>query len=260
MTRLADTHCHLYMKGLSHRLDEVFRNASGAGVERYMLVSSDEQSSFEVVSMLGRFSEKGVYGAVGVHPHDSKSVAEGLPEELTDLAGNERVLAVGETGLDYYYDHSPRDIQKKVFSMHIGFAREAGKPLIIHARDSYNDVLSLLEKEKAHECGGVIHCFSGTTADAARALKLGFYISFAGPVTYPRNGGLRKAAAVIPEDRILCETDSPFLAPQPVRGATNEPAMVRHVYEAVAAARGVPLEELAPKIWRNASDLFGWPD
>jgi TatD DNase family protein len=168
------------------------------------------------------------------------------------------VVAIGETGLDFHYDPSPRNLQRDCFRQHIDLAINSGKPLVVHVREAYDEALDVLRRENADRCGGVIHCFAGEWRHAVEALDLGFYVSFAGPVTYPRSTGLREVAAKIPMDRLLCETDSPYLAPQPWRGKSNQPAYVAAVYETVAATRGIPIEELAEEVWRNAARLFGW--
>jgi len=255
---LADTHCHLDMEQFREDLETVLDRAAEAGLRRLLVVGSDETSSFAVHRLALDYADRGVFAAVGVHPHDASSAAEGLSAELHDLANAPCVAAIGETGLDYHYDHSPRDVQRRVFADHVAWAVKAGKPLVVHIREAYDDALALLRSEDASRCGGVIHCFSGTWEDAKAALDLGFYVSFAGPVTFPRSAELREIAGRIPTDRILCETDAPYLAPQPFRGKRNEPAYVRFVYETLATARKTTFEALAEHVWKNAEALFGW--
>lgn len=265
--RLFDSHCHLDMPEFAENRGEVLRRAYDAGVRRILLAAYDERSSFDVLRIASEncASDIEIWAASGVHPHDADSVADGLPEELTDLSANAHVAAIGEMGLDYYYDNSPRDTQAKVFACQIEWARNARKPIIVHLRnaadrtegDAYRDAIRIMKEENASDCGGVIHCFSGNQADAKAALDLGFYISLAGPLTYPKAAELREAAAFVPLDRLLCETDSPYLAPQRNRGRRNEPAYVRDVYEKLAEVRGAPLEELAEIIWENGDRLFG---
>lgn len=264
--RLFDSHCHLDMKDFHGRVSEVLQNAYDAGLRRVLLAACDEMSSYEAIRIAGEHEDSGVeiWAAAGVHPHDASSVARGLPEELTDLAASDRVVAIGEMGLDYYYDNSPRKIQAQVFEEQIEWAQSAEKPIIVHLRnaerraegDAYADAIRILKSGHAEDCGGVIHCFSGEKKDAKAALDMGFYISFAGPLTYPKAQELRDVAAYVPGDRILCETDSPYLAPQSRRGKRNEPAGVREVYEKMAEVRGIPLETLSEEIWRNADRLF----
>lgn len=265
--RLFDSHCHLDMEEFHGRIDEILERARTAGIKRILLAACDETSSYEVLRIATRGNAAGIeiWAAAGVHPHEAESTASGLPEELTDLTQNTRVVAVGEMGLDFYYDHSPRNIQIQVFEWQIEWAKKAKKPIIVHLRnesnreegDAYKEAISIMKKNNAQECGGVIHCFSGNKDDAKAALDLGFYISFAGPLTYPKAQELRDVAAYVPLDRIFCETDSPYLAPQSHRGKRNEPALVRDVYEKMAEIKNMPLEKLAEDIWRNSEELFG---
>lgn len=265
--RLFDSHCHLDMPEFAGGRGEVLSRAYDAGVRRILLAAYDERSSFEVLRIASESgaSDIEIWAASGVHPHDADSVAGGLPEELTDLSANALVVAIGEMGLDYYYDNSPRDAQAQVFARQIEWARNAKKPIIVHLRnaadraegDAYLDAIRIMKEGNASDCGGVIHCFSGDRTDVKAALDLGFYISFAGPITYPKATELREAAALVPLDRLLCETDSPYLAPQRNRGRQNEPAYVRDIYEKLAEVRGAPLEELAEAIWENGERLFG---
>lgn len=265
--RLFDSHCHLDMEEFGGQVTEVLQRAYDAGVRRILLAACDERSSYEVLRIASQSAASGVeiWAASGVHPHDASGVAGGLPDELTDLSANARVVAIGEMGLDYYYDNSPRDVQAQVFAWQIEWARRAKKPIIVHLRnaadraegDAYRDAIRIMREGNASDCGGVIHCFSGELSDAKAALDLGFTISFAGPLTYPKALALRDVAASVPLDRILCETDSPYLAPQRNRGRRNEPAYVRDVYEKMAEIRGMTLEKLAEALWENGERLFG---
>lgn len=265
--KLFDSHCHLDMEDFKGRVDEALKNAYDAGVRRVLLAACDEMSSYEAIRLAEK--EKNgrvkVWASAGVHPHDASGVAAGLPEELTDLSANTHVVAIGEMGLDFYYDNSPRKVQSEVFEWQIEWAKRAGKPIIVHLRnaekraygDAYREAIAIMKKTDASACGGVIHCFSGEMDDARSALDMGFYISIAGPVTYPKAQSLRDVAAYVPLDRLLCETDSPYLAPQSRRGKRNEPALVREVYEKIAEVRKIPLEELAEAAWQNGDRLFG---
>lgn len=265
---LFDSHCHLDMKDFQGKVDDVLSRAHEAGVRRILLAACDESSSYEVLAIAGR-KDTGAGGvelwnAAGVHPHEASGVSDGLPEGLTDLGLNPHIVAIGEIGLDYYYDHSPRDVQIRVFVEQIEWARNVAKPIIVHLRnaetrqagDAYGEAMRILKAEEAEACGGVIHCFSGDRDDARSALDLGFYISFAGPLTYPKATTLREVAAYVPLDRLLCETDSPYLAPQSRRGRRNEPAYVREIYEKMAEVRNIPLPVLTEAIWENAERLF----
>ncbi len=265
---LVDTHCHLNKEYYPGGLSEIFENALRADVKRVLLSSADLASSAEAVSLAENHEGlPEVWALAGVHPHEASSVSHGLPKELEELAANRKVSAVGEIGLDFYYDHSPRDIQREVFRAQIRLAKKLCKPVVLHVRDSADislgdansETLAILREESADSVGGVIHCFSGNAQNAVDALEMGFYISFAGPVTYPKNKALREIAMdIVPMERILCETDSPYLAPQQIRGKTNEPCYVRSVYEMISMLKGISLEEFAAAVKENGERLFGW--
>jgi TatD DNase family protein len=246
------------MSPLAEDIEGVLSRAREYGVFRMLVVASDRPSSHDVVRIAESLAGEGLSAAVGIHPHEAETARDGLPEDICDLARKDVVVAVGETGLDYYYDNSPRDLQRKLFREHVRLAKEVKKPLVVHVRDAFEDAFKILEEEDAASCGGVIHCFCGTVEDARKAVDMGFFVSFSGLVTFPSAKGLRKTVALLPEDVILCETDSPFLAPQPMRGRTNEPANVRYVYEEVARARTVGLEDFALAVKNNAARLFRW--
>ncbi|MDR1048873.1 MAG: TatD family hydrolase [Synergistaceae bacterium] len=266
-----DSHCHLNSEQLREDAPGVVRRAADAGVKRLLVVGSDIESSAEAVKLAHVYEREGVYAAVGVHPHDSKILrGTALPEELLKLADDPRVAAIGETGLDYYYEHSPRGVQQDAFRLHIAWAARIGKPLVIHVRDALpdddgaakntamEDALKIL-KETAEESPPLLfHCYAGGLEYLDAMRELDAYLSVGGPVTWPKNEALRETAAKIPENRLLCETDSPWLAPKPYRGKVNEPAYVRFVYETVAEARGISADALARALDANASRLFGW--
>jgi TatD DNase family protein len=246
------------MEEFAPDLDEVLSRAAGAEVESILVVGSDEVGSAAALELVKTRGKGGLFAAVGIHPHESSSAFSGIPNALKKMARSPEVVAIGETGLDFFYEHSPRDVQERVFAEHVALAKRVKKPLVVHVRDAYPEALEILKSEGAHECGGVIHCFSGSLEDAFTAIELGFFISFAGPLTYPKNAGLRDVAAALPLERLLCETDAPFLSPQPRRGRRNEPSNVAYVYQALAEAREIPLEECAGALWENASRLFRW--
>jgi TatD DNase family protein len=256
---LADTHCHVLAADYPD-MSETFERAAAAGVTRMLVAGSDLRTSREAIDVADRYSSFGVHAAAGVHPHEAVHASGRLPDGIRELALHPRVAAVGETGLDYYYDHSPRDMQRSCFLEHVRFAGEIGKPLIIHGRDSYDDLRAILRKETGGAARGVVHCFSGTEEDAADLLDMGLYLSFGGPLTFRRSDALRDLFRTLPEERILLETDSPWLTPHPLRGKRNEPSYVRMVYERAAEIRGVPLERLAAAVFKNAALLFGWAD
>jgi len=263
--KLFDSHCHLDMEEFHGDLDGVYERASEAGVRRVLLAACDRPTSSEVIRMANEGNSRGVevWASAGVHPHEAAGVAGGLPESLTELSSRDEVLAIGEIGLDYYYDNSPRGTQRDVFERQLDWASRAGKPILTHLRnarernegDAYGEAMAII-KNFPSLAGGVIHCFSGDKRDARAVLDLGFYVSFAGPLTYPKAEELREAAAYAPLDRILCETDSPYLAPQRKRGKRNEPALVRDVYEKMADVKNLPLADIAKAVWDNADRLF----
>jgi TatD DNase family protein len=258
MQYYVDTHCHLNDEDFEIDLDEVLSRAKAENIARMMVVGTDELSSTRAVELAGKYSYYGLYASVGVHPHDSISIKDGVPDWVYTLSSDPMVRAIGETGLDYHYDHSPRDIQKISFAWHVDLAKQLNKPLIVHIREAYDDSMDILKREEARECGGVIHCFSGSWENAVAALDMGFYISFAGPLTYPRNHELRDVATRIPLENLLCETDSPYLAPQGKRGKRNEPANVKYVFEMIAELRGLDMETLQKAVWDNSCKLFKW--
>ena len=256
--RFIDTHCHL--DGASRTdVPAVISRARDAGVGYILTVGSDFATSAEAVNLARAHEREGVYAAVGVHPHEAKN-ATGFPEDLSRLAEDPRVAAIGETGLDYYYDHSPRDVQQNVFRRHVEWAREVSKPLVLHVRDAMPDALKLLEAMPfdVSKMPLIFHCYAGGLEYLSAMKDLGAYLSIGGPVTWTKNEELRTVASRIPEDRLLCETDSPWLTPKPHRGKPNEPAYVRFVYEEIAKAREMSLDALAKIIDANAARLFGW--
>ncbi len=218
-----------------------------------LTVGIDLPSSARSIEIAHRF---GVYASVGVHPNSATQWDEASEGALREMLRNERVVAVGESGLDFYRDHSPHDVQRDVFSTHIVLAKEFDKTLVIHTRDSIDTTLEMLEQGGAPD-RLIFHCWSGDEPSLQRALALGAYVSFAGNVSYGKNDALRAAAQQVPADRLLVETDSPYLSPKPYRHLKNEPAFVVHVGEAVAAARAVDVEELAALTSTNARTLLG---
>jgi TatD DNase family protein len=249
----ADTHCHLdHHEHL--RTPEQVENARAAGVELLVTVGTDLASSTEAVQTASRFEE--VRAAVGVHPNDALEATPVVMERVQMLAEHDRVVAVGETGLDYYRDWAPVERQKWAFREQIRMAKELGKALIIHCRDAWDDTLAILEEEESPD-RVVLHCFSGDVALAERCAARGYFISFAGNVTFANAPGLREAAAAVPLDALLTETDSPYLTPHPHRGTPNEPARVVLVAELLAEVKGIDIDELAAATVDNARRAFG---
>ncbi|GAB6179079.1 TatD family hydrolase [Desulfotomaculum defluvii] len=200
-----------------------------------------------------------IYAAVGIHPHDAKEAPEKYLEQLRKMAEHPKVVAIGEIGLDYYYDLSPRDIQKKVFREQLQLAKELNKPFIIHDRDAHGDIMQILREEAPYPAGGVMHCFSASWEIAQECMKLGLYISLAGPVTFANAGKLKDIAEIVPLDRLLVETDCPYLTPVPHRGKRNEPAYVQYVVDHVARLKNMDAQELAQRAAENTIRLFGLP-
>jgi TatD DNase family protein len=258
---VVDTHCHL---GLCEPPDsELVAAARDAGVRRMLTVGIDEAASREAIAAAEAHEE--VFACVGRHPNGAGGFGDADAEAIEALAAHPRVAAVGETGLDYYRDRAPRDDQRHAFRAQIEIARRTSKPLVIHVRDdgrttdgeALADAFELLSAE-ATGVVVVLHCFSAPAERALQAAEWGWYCSFAGNVTYPRSEALREAAAAVPDDLLLVETDSPFLGPQPVRGKPNQPAHVVETARAVAALRGLEYEELERVVEANAARVFGW--
>lgn len=251
---LFDTHAHLYDEQFTAELDQIFSRMTAAGVNRVMCVGFDVNSSRQAVIMAE--SHSGVAAAVGVHPHDADNAAPDYLSQLADMTGHPRVAAVGEIGLDYYRDLSPRPVQQRVFREQLALVRELEMPVIIHARDAFGDLMDILRRDGISQAGGVIHCFSGSWEVAKEAMGMGLYISLAGPVTYKKAPRLQEIAVRVPKERLLIETDCPFLTPEPYRGRRNEPSYVRYVAQHIATLRDITLEELAQLTTDNAKKLF----
>jgi TatD DNase family protein len=253
---LIDTHCHLDPQYFPEGADEMLARARAAGVTGFVCVGVGSLEQAEsALAIAARRSD--VWATVGVHPHDAASCDATLEAALVRLLQEPRVVAVGEIGLDYHYDHSPREQQAAIFRRFIGLAREHKKPIVVHTRSAPEDTLRILTEERAGEVGGIIHCFSEDRAFAERALALDFDLSFSGIVTFKRAQAIQEVAAWAPPSRILVETDSPYLAPVPLRGKRCEPAHVRHTAQFLAELRGVPLEEIARVTTENASRRLG---
>ena len=252
-----DTHCHLDSEHNPGGAAALLERARAAGVSAFLCVGVGGLSQAEQALALAE-QHADVYASAGVHPHDAARDA-GLELELEALWAHPRLLAVGEVGLDYHYDHSPRETQADVFRRFIAVARRTKKPLIIHTRSAAEDTLQILESEGARDAGGIIHCFSEDRAFASRALDLGFYLSFSGIVTFKTARAIQDVAAWAPADRVLVETDSPYLAPVPLRGKRCEPAFVVHTGTYVAALRGTDVAHFAALTTDNARRCFGLP-
>ncbi len=252
---LVDTHAHLDNNQFDDDLDQVLKNADEAGVKQILTIGCDLKSSAASVALAGRFSC--IHAAVGIHPHDAQeATAEGLVL-LESLLTAPKVVALGEIGLDFYRNRAPQEQQREAFRRQIRLAKKHNKPIIVHDRDAHSEILQILREEGAQQIGGVLHCFSGDLEMARACLALGFYLSFTGNITYPKNEGLREVVAGIPIDRMLIETDCPYLSPQPFRGKRNEPAYVKLTAEKIAQIKGLTIADVSRVTNRNAFDLFG---
>jgi len=251
---LADSHAHLNDGRFRGDQKQVLERARAAGVAIIINVGYDLASAARAAEAATRY--EGVYASVGIHPHDAEGQNEDYPDRLATLARNEKVVAVGEMGLDFYRNLSSAPVQEKVFREQLRLAERLKLPVIVHDRDAHGQVLKILREEGAGSFGGVMHCFSGDQAFARKCLAIGFYISLAGPITYANSGQLAEVARTVPLDRLLLETDAPYLPPYPHRGQRNEPAYVRLVAEQVARLRDVGLEEVAAATTENARRLF----
>jgi TatD DNase family protein len=248
---LVDTHCHLDMLDV----DAALAGMRDAGVERAVTIGVDLASSEWAVGAAHTHGE--LWATVGLHPHDAKDRTDELMARLEELAADPRVVGVGEAGLDYHYDNSPRDEQRASFAEQIALANRSGKALVIHSRDAWDDTFAILERRGMPE-RTVFHCWSGDADNARRAVAMGAVLSFAGTVTFRNAQMLRDAAEATPLERIVVETDSPFLTPQPHRGKPNEPAYVRFVADEIARVKSMPVEEVVKTTGENAFRLFGW--
>ena len=268
---LIDSHCHIDGEAFNEDRDEVVRHAKDAGVVAMLNIGTGDPHSDDfrkAVAVAEKYES--VFASVGVHPHDAKLYDDAAEEHLLELVrSSKKVIAWGEIGLDFYYDHSPRDVQMDVFRRQIRTARDLDLPIIVHSRDADDDTVRILEEECSGKTengklktendgfrGGIMHCFGGTAAMAEKLIPLGFLISFAGNVTFKKADGLREAARVVPLDKLLVETDCPFLTPVPFRGKRNEPAFVEHTARFLAELYGVDFETLAGQTTRNFLDFF----
>ena len=251
---LVDSHCHINFPELAADIDGVLGRMAASGVHAALCVSVNLTEFASVLALAERY--RSVYASVGVHP-DYENAEEPTADRIVALAGHPKVIAIGETGLDYYRLTGDLDWQRARFRTHIRAARETAKPLIVHTRTAAADTIRLMAEERASEARGVMHCFTETWDVAAAALDLGFYISFSGIVTFKNATALKDVVRKVPMDRMLIETDAPYLAPVPHRGKTNEPAFVRHVAEEIARLRGIPFETVARETTRNFYSLFG---
>ncbi|MBI4588070.1 MAG: TatD family hydrolase [Candidatus Rokubacteria bacterium] len=253
---LFDTHAHLHFPEFAADLPAVIQRARAAGVRWMLTIGTNLETSRAAVALADQESD--LYAAIGIHPHDASEANEVAVDELQRVAeSSPRVVAIGEMGLDFFRNLSPRDVQVEVFRRQLALARRLGKPALIHCREAHPETLEILRVEGVREVGGIMHCFSGDAAVARQCLDLGLFLSLAGPVTYPSARKLAEVAKLVPQDRLVVETDCPFLPPQPYRGKRNEPAYLAITAARVAELKGVPVEELGPLMATNALTLLG---
>ena len=251
---LFDTHAHLHFPDFTTDLAEVMTRARAAGVRRMVTIGTDAETSRAAVAIAER--DPDVWASVGLHPHDAEAGDEALFAELERLAASPRVVALGEMGLDFFRNLSPRPAQEAAFRRQIALARRLRKPVVVHCRDAHADTLAILAEERVSDVGGIMHCFSGDVEIARRCLDLGLLVSLAGPVTYPNARALPDVARFVPADRLVVETDCPYLPPQPYRGKRNEPSYLVITAARVADLRKESIDELGPRMAENARRLF----
>jgi TatD DNase family protein len=254
--KLVDSHCHLDDEKFDADREATIARAREAGVERMMAIGTgDGPPDLEAALRLAR-RHAFIYATIGVHPHDAAKATPETFDCLSELAREPKVLAIGEIGLDDHYDFSPHDVQRRVFRQQIELAAGARKPIVIHTREAWDETLTLI-REHGLPFGGIMHCFTGGAKEADQALELGFHLSFGGMLTFPKADDIRQAATRTPEDRLLIETDSPYLAPVPHRGKRNEPAFLAETARRLAELRGVAPEDIARLTTSNFDRLFG---
>lgn len=251
---IVDTHAHLDMEQFEGDLPEVLKRAEDSGVGYIITIGSDPKSSAQAAGIAQ--SHENVFFSPGFHPHDVKSLKDEDYELLRALAQSPKAVAIGETGLDYHYDLSPRGVQREHFARQIELARELDKPVIVHSREAEEETIEIMKAAKAHEAGGTMHCFAGGWETARLAMDMGFYISVGGTLTFKNSGALREVIEKVPIERILLETDCPYLAPVPLRGKRNEPSYLRYVVDTLAGLKGLSAEDVERITTFNAATLF----
>lgn len=256
---IIDSHCHLDFQDYAGELPDILGRARQAGIGAMICIGAGRDISSARGAIGIAAAEPDVWASVGIHPHDAAKIGADDWTEIESLARAPRVVGIGETGLDYHYGHSPREVQQAAYRRFVAIARAAGLPVISHVRDAHEDAVGILRDERAADVGGVIHCFTGGVDDARRYLDMGHHLSFSGIVTFRKADELRRAAVFAPADRILVETDAPFLAPVPLRGKRNEPAYIVKTVEALAVLRGATAEAIAAVTSENARRLFRLP-
>ncbi len=250
---MIDTHAHLDFPDYNDDREEVIARATQAGVTRIVNIGCDLKSSDNSVDLASRYDQ--IFAAVGIHPHDASQYDDNAERKLREYANNHKVVAIGEVGLDFFRDRSPRDQQRVAFVRQIALAKELGLPLVVHIRNAYDEALDILANEKAYQTNVVLHCFSGNRQEAMRAIDYGFHLSVGGVLTFT-NSRLPDIIKELPLEQIMLETDAPFLAPHPHRGTRNEPALIRLAYEKLATTLNRDFEEIESIVDRNATAFF----
>ncbi|PCK23732.1 hydrolase TatD [Bacillus pumilus] len=251
---LFDTHAHLNAEQYNEDLEQVIERAKSEKVEKIVVVGFDRPTITRAMELIEEYDF--IYAAIGWHPVDAIDMTDEDLAWIKELSQHEKVVAIGEMGLDYYWDKSPKDVQKEVFRRQIALAKEVNLPIIIHNRDATEDVVTILKEEGAADVGGIMHCFTGSLDIAKACMDMNFYISFGGPVTFKNAKKPKEVVKDIPSDRLLIETDCPYLTPAPFRGKRNEPSYVKYIAEQIAELREISFEELAELTTENAKKVF----
>jgi len=256
---LIDTHCHLTFEELAGDIEAIIERSRVAGVTGWITVGTDTQQNRKVIELAER--HENMYAAIGIHPHDAKNVTAGTITELKKLAQNEKVVAIGETGLDFHYDFSPRQDQRRAFAQQLKIATELGLPVIIHCREAFDETMEILERFGRGVKSAVFHCFSGSADQAKIVLDHGFYISFTGVVTFKNAEGVREAAKIVPLAKLMLETDCPYMSPEPMRRQKiNEPALMLHTAKCLAELKEMDLADFAEVVTATSKAFFGLPE
>ncbi len=253
---LIDTHCHLTFEGLAENVAAVIERSKAAGVTGWITVGTDPQENQKAVELASKFEN--MYAAVGIHPHDARTVTADTLKELREIAQHKKIVAIGETGLDYHYNFSSHDEQKSVFAEHLKIAAELNLPVVVHCREAFDETMEILEQHSSNVKKVVFHCFSGSAEEAETILDKGFYISFTGVVTFKNAETIREAAQIVPMDRLMVETDCPYMSPEPMRKQKiNEPALMVHTARRLAELKGMDLGDFAEAVTTTSKTFFG---
>lgn len=253
---LIDTHCHLTFEELSSNIEEVLNRSRQADVTKWITVGTDSEQNQQVAQLAEKYEN--IFAAVGIHPHHAKEVTNETIRQLEQLAQKDKIIAIGETGLDFHYNYSEPDIQKKIFIQHLEIAKQFQLPVIIHSREAFDETMEILDEFASGLKKIVIHCFSGDADQAKIVLDKGYYISFTGVVTFKNAETARQAAKIVPLDRLMIETDCPFMSPAPMRKQKiNEPALMIHTAKFLADLKNIPLEDFAAQVSKTSEEFFG---